>query len=245
MSKETFALKQSAIDALKPSEIQTPAIPVGIALQEANDLHIWCMADKEALTKVGLDWSLVDDLPLRISACRYIQSEWQKEYQSKEEAQRDWAVESPVGYELRNELVHHFFHAFRKNSDLMSKVTRISEGDTHADMIQDLSDLSVLGLANSDALNAINLNLDVLDQAAAMSQTLSDLLAKANGDRLTDNVMILQRNKAYSYMKQAVDEIRHHGQYVFWRNEDRKKGYVSMFAKRKNNASKKATSLVD
>ena len=30
-------------------------------------------------------------------------------------------------------------------------------------------------------------------------------------------------------MKQAVDEIRRHGQYVFWRNEARKKGYVSRY----------------
>ena len=42
----------------------------------------------------------------------------------------------------------------------------------------------------------------------------------------------------YSTMKQAVDEIRATGQYVFWRDEDRKKGYVSQYLKRVRNRGK-------
>jgi hypothetical protein len=42
------------------------------------------------------------------------------------------------------------------------------------------------------------------------------------------------REKVYTFMKQAVDEIRESGQYVFWREEDRKKGYVSAYKKHLN-----------
>ena len=33
------------------------------------------------------------------------------------------------------------------------------------------------------------------------------------------------RDKAYTHLKQAVDQVRECGQYVFWRNEARLKGY--------------------
>jgi hypothetical protein len=44
------------------------------------------------------------------------------------------------------------------------------------------------------------------------------------------------RDKAYAFMKLAVDEIRATGQYAFWRDEDRKKGYVSCTIKSDQNA---------
>ena len=37
------------------------------------------------------------------------------------------------------------------------------------------------------------------------------------------------RDKAYTHLKQAVDEVRECGQYVFWRNEARLKGYSSRY----------------
>jgi hypothetical protein len=42
------------------------------------------------------------------------------------------------------------------------------------------------------------------------------------------------RDKAFTYMKEAVDEIRIHGQYVFWKDEQRFKGYVSRYHKNKS-----------
>ena len=59
------------------------------------------------------------------------------------------------------------------------------------------------------------------------------LLANANGASGEDADMKEMRDKTYTYMKIAVDEIRNVGQYVFWRDEDRKKGYVSAYHKRR------------
>ena len=40
-------------------------------------------------------------------------------------------------------------------------------------------------------------------------------------------------------MKVAVDEIRATGQYVFWRDEDRKKGYASNYHKKRSKKREK------
>lgn len=247
MSKEQFDLKRVAIEAITDEENVSPTMPVAIALQEAEDLYEWCQTDKEVLAKAGLDLAFIDDLPARVGACRYTQSMWQKEYKSIEDSQKEWLAKSPAAYELRDDILHHFFHAYRKNPDLLSKVQKIAEGNSHADMIQDLSDMAVLGTGNPEPLTAISFDMNLLDISAETSAAMAELLAKSNGARLSDNKLKILRDKAYTYVKQAVDEIRHHGQYVFWRNEERKKGYVSRYVKqhftRAKNASRKTEEL--
>ena len=79
----------------------------------------------------------------------------------------------------------------------------------------------------------------MLDEAATQADELSVVLAKANGESGDDAGAKDIRDRAYIYMKMAVDEIRATGQYKFWRDEDRKKGYVSAYFKKKNQAAKK------
>ena len=187
MSKEDYDVKLSAIEAISKDVAKEPDMPVATALQEAEDLYEWSQSDKDVLIRAGLDWELVTDLPQRIGACRYIQSQWQKDFLTQEEAQKEWKTQSPPAYNLRDELLHHFLHAFYAIPDIKGRVQKISEGSGHADMIQDLSDLAVLGKANSEPLKKINIDLTLLDKAAALSEDMAGLLAKANGQKLGDN----------------------------------------------------------
>lgn len=238
MSKQDFEAKQSTLETMNKDQVKEPDMPVSVALQEAEDLKEWCLTDKEVLVNAGLNWQLVDDLPVRIGACRYIQSQWQKDFQTQEEAQKEWKLKSPAAYALRDELVHHFLHGYHDYPDLLNKTQKISEGAGHADMIQDLSDLSVLGIANPEPLKKINLDMTLLDKAAVLSEEMASLLAKSNGQKLGDNNLKIIRDKAYMHMKQAVDEIRRHGKYVFWRTPEREKGYVSKYYKQRPSITK-------
>lgn len=234
MSLKDFNAKLKVITALRDEDVKHPNMPVGEAVQEAENLVAWCQDDKAGLIKAGLDWLLVEDLPMRAGACRYAQSIWARESQSREEAQKEWSEKSPAAFDLRDELLHHFLFAFRKEPDLMRKVQLIREGGSNADMLQDLSDLSILGKENKKLLEAIGLDVKILNEAALQADDLSVVLANANGAAGDDADVKEMRDKAYTYMKQAVDEIRSTGQYVFWRDEDRKKGYVSAYFKRRN-----------
>ncbi len=231
MSKQNFEEKLEEIQKIK--NVLTPRIPVAIYVQEAEDLYEWAMPDRKALKEAGLDISLLDDLQKRAGALRYSQSVWQKEFNTYEEAQKEWNEKSPRAFDLHDVLIHEFLHAYHDYPDLLSKVRSIAEGWGNADMLQDLSDLAVLGKANPKPFEKSHLDPALLDEAEALSAELSETLAKANGLRESDNNFKIIRDKAYTFLKIAVDEIRRNGQYKFWRTPERKKGYVSKYRKNK------------
>lgn len=232
MSKEAFETHKSAIEAIPKEEIVEPQIPVAIALQESENLYQWAQNDRSALEQAGLEMNLLDELPARTAALRYIQSVWQSEYKGMENAQEDWSKLSPEAFDFRDILIHEFRHAFFKVPSLLAQIKAIDEGTGNADMIQDISDLLILGRDNLNLLARINLDPTFLDKAEEYTKILPDILAKANGLRNSDNPTRIMRDKAFTYMKIAVDEIRRNGVYKFWRTPERKKGYVSKYNSR-------------
>ncbi len=228
---DDYLAKQDAIQAIPDEKTQTPAMPVDVFLQEAEDLSHWCANDAAALATVGITQEKMDDLPVRTGALREAQSLWFKEFNTQEEAKREWDTLAPVAYVLRDELIHTFRFAFRADPVLLGRVTEIAEGASHADMLQDLNDLSVLGKANSRLLSGIGFDETKLDTAAQMSDDLAALLAAVNGDRAEQSESKRFRDKAYTYVKELVDEIRDAGKYLFWKSPERLKGYISRYRK--------------
>ena len=242
-NKDDFNAKLDAIQAIPNEQIQTPALPVDVFLQEAENLHHWSLADAEKLASIGITQEMIDDLPVRAGALREAQSLWFKDRYSQEEAQKEWAKKSPQAYTLRDELLHGFRYAYRNDETLLGRVSEIAEGSSHADMIQDLNDLSVLGDANNDPLNTVGFDTNKLAAAAEMADTLADVLATANGDKAEHNESKIFRDKAYTYLKELVDEVRDAGKYLFWKNETRYRGYISEY-RRKHRSSATATNEI-
>jgi len=181
---------------------------------------------------VGVPEAYFDEMETRIGVLRYAQSVWNKDQYTKEEAQQEWDELSPKAYDLKNEIEHSLRFAFRKRPDLLRKVQGIEEGTSNADLVQDLSDLATLGNANLPLLTAVNFDEAKLDQAANEASDLSVLLARANGERKEQSSPKITRDKAYTYLKEVVDEIYEAGKYVFWKDEARKRGYLSRYLNR-------------
>lgn len=222
------------IEAIQPADVLIPNMPVDVFVQEAENLYHWCKDDQEALTRIGLDWTLAQSLPVRSGACREAQSLWIKERNIRSQAEQDWKEQAPAAFDFRNQLIHAFRFAFRQNDGLLARVEEIALGDTNSDMVQDLNDLSVLGKANTALLTAIGFDLAMLDIAADMADRMGNLLGETNGERQTESEALLIRDKAYTHLKRAVDEIREYGKFVFWRTPERIKGYVSVHWQKAN-----------
>ncbi len=245
-TKEDYDAKIGFITAIDDNQIKTPTnIPVDNYVQESENLYHWCKKDQVALTGKGMSWDIVTDLPLRCGALREAESVWNLHRFSREDAAKQWAEDSPEAYDLRNELLHEFRFAYRNDADLSKKVNNIADGAGHADMLQDLNDLSLLGKKNPDPLTAISFDMTLLDAAAQKADELAALYAIVTGDRSEYNEAKKIRDKAYTYLKESVDEIFGYGQYLFWQDEDRKQGYRSNYLRRKKLRREAAASTSD
>jgi hypothetical protein len=151
---------------------------------------------------------LVDDLPARAGALRESQSRWFNARFTREAAQKEWIEKSPAAYDLRDQLLHAFHYAFRNHPEQSGRVSAIAEGHGHADMIQDLNDIAVLGKEHTELLTKINFDLILLDTAANTAKTMAELLSRSTTDRADNSKERIIRDKAFTYLKQAVDEIR-------------------------------------
>ena len=103
-------------------------------------------------------------------------------------------------------------------------------------MVQDLSDLASLGSDYSNELAAVDVSPELLEHAALLADELGTLLAGATQERKLASACRVLRDQAYTHLRFAVDEIREHGQYVFWNNPVRKDGYYSAYTRRHNAA---------
>ncbi len=178
---EEYNMKLEVITEIPDDQIKTPnQIPMEIYIQEAESLLAWCQEDKDELTAGGLDWTLVEDLPIRCGALREAESKWGKERYTREEAEKLWLREAPKGYELRNVIAHYFYYAFQHEPSLIDKVNYFLQGSTHAGMIQCLNDFSVLGKDNQELLTNIGFDLTLLDLAAKKCDELSTKKADAS-----------------------------------------------------------------
>lgn len=243
MSTSSYEAKLPQIQAITGDAIKKPNMPVKIFLQEAENLFHWAQQDQAALKKARLDWALVEDLPTLAGALREAESRWSQERHSREDAMRLWDVESPQAYALRDQLLRAMRYAYRRDETLLRRVSEITAGSGHADMIQDLNDIATLGRQHSAPLVDIDLDLAELQRAADTAGRMADLLAQVNGERSADNTARVVRDQAYTLLKQAVDEVRACGQYVFWDSESRRLGYHSDYLRslRKGSGSKAET----
>ena len=238
---DDYNTKLPIITAIAKKDTKSPSMPVKIYLQEAETLHEWSQNDEEELMSARLDWDLATDIPVRAGALRHADAVWYQQRFTQAHAVAQWDTQSDEGYDLRDILLHDFRHAYEDDAGLLNRVSGIAEGYGHADMIHDLSQLAVLGRAHIEPLLAIGFDRVKLDRAATLADRLAGMLAKAEVDRASGAASLLVRDQAYTHLKEAVDMVRKKGQYVFWRNEDRLRGYASEYHRKAASKSKNNT----
>ncbi|MCT4586797.1 MAG: hypothetical protein N4A71_03185 [Carboxylicivirga sp.] len=238
--KEDYASRKDEAMALPKEDVLNPYMPTSIYCQEAEDLVVWATEDQAKLAAAGLPENYLVDIPVWVGALHQAQSLWMREKQTQKMAEQEWAEKSPEAADFRDQLIHAFRFIFRKEERILKLVSEIAEGSSDADLVSDLNDLSVLGLAHLDKLPIAALGEEDMNRAAQLSDELSNLRAKANGVKDKSNEYSDMRNRMYTKLKELVDEVRVVGKFVFWRDAKRVKGYASAYNRRRNKAQKQS-----
>lgn len=239
MTEEQITACKALVDAIAEDKIAILNMPCNVYLSETETLETWATQDKEKLATGGISEDRISQLGIRASVLRQYQADWIVVRRTGKDAEKDWKAFAVGAYDLCNEMKHAFKYAFRNEPELLSRVNEIAEGTGDADMIQDLKTYSQLGLKHKDLLTPIGFDVARLDAASTMSDEGANLLAEANGSKLKGNEQKVLRDKAYTHLKEVVDEVRACGKYIFWKDKSRLIGYQSDYWKRKNTSNKK------
>ncbi len=229
--KEILQEMLPEINDVKKEDIKPCNIPVSVYVQEAGNLHERVSLDSARLLALGMDPALQTRLDRLRAALFAAEVDWQEQQSERKKALELWKEKSPALYDLRKDIVEHLAFAFRKDERLMEQLAEIEEGSSHADAIEDLARLAVLGIQNPQLVQAINYDAARFDTANTMASEMSGVLSAANGYLYRDDERKLIRDKAFTLLKEVVDEVREYGQFAFRNDPEHVKGYSSKYAR--------------
>ena len=218
---------------ISTDQIISPTIPVDITIGEAGQLHKYAIEDKEQLLAKGLSKDAIQELIPRAKFLQDKQSTWTAVYQSALTSTQQWEDKIDEGRLLQRELKYDFQFAYRNDSDILKKLSNIVDGRSNVDMIQDLSDYSAFAKQYPEPLKAILFDATKTERAKQISLDLLDLMNQVDGMKNSKNrPEKIMRDRAYTYLKQLVDEIRDYGKYIFWNDEEKQKRYSSEYMRK-------------
>jgi hypothetical protein len=117
--------------------------------------------------------------------------------------------------------------------DIHTQVRIIAREKTIAGMIQSLFSLAELGSKHSKSLQLIGMDMDIIEKARQAGTEMIPIHARIqnlNGEGREEYEL---RNKAYTHLKAAVDEVRKVGKFALRNNKRRLPGYTSDFLRTK------------
>ncbi|WP_321287525.1 hypothetical protein [uncultured Sunxiuqinia sp.] len=225
------------LKAIPSNQLKRPSMPIAVYLQEANNLYVWSKNDWAELLDIGLSAELLDTFILRFELLTYFQGRWSSEKRQSPIAMGVFQDKLKEGKHLYSMVTQSFRYAFRKHLKLQEELRQIARKSPHAALYQSLNDLAVLGKVHQDLLQSIGFDLSALDQARRLSDELPGLDAAAHQPQSDTKDL---RDRAYAYLKQAVDELSTCGQYVFRNDENKRAGYRSQYLRRKGRAQQQS-----
>jgi hypothetical protein len=247
--KKVIKKKTEVLRVTGEEKVQKPHhVPVDVFIQEAKNLYRWAGEDQEELTAVGLAPDLIEDLPNRCEALSQAEAQWFVERNTRQEAVKTCADICIQAAELKNRILEEFAYGFRNYPELLKAAREIKKVKGKVALVQDLIRISVLGKRNPGILSTIGFNMALSEQAGQLASILRRAIAAAGDSERVYYNSKQNRDRAYTHLKRAVDEIRACGRFVFRDNKERARGYTSNHMRQQNarkalNAKKAAAEI--
>ena len=225
------------LNDLPRESIAEPRLPMAVFLQEAHDLHTLVSQPeiRGRLEKVGVDPSSLDRMGSAITAARQAQSQWTViRDRSKSDAQR--AAEESAD-ELRNELLAACRWSLRNDRVALATVRAIAEGESVADLIQDLVDLARLIETRKAAFDQ-DASFDAptrVREAQGMAERLQTGVSQEK--LVADQIRAKElRDRAFTYLYDQVSAMREAGRYAFRKDPSLVAKFGSPYFRRRSRA---------
>lgn len=234
-----------AISSVSDELTTTNSMPIDEAAAEAQRVGALVKQYEAILRNTGINTIYLDTLVKRIDAFVWSAAVVQSLVETETTADKEWNTRKSEGVEIRRVLIRTFQYAFRNNPELLESVQLIIDGKGNRDLLLDILSCSKLGKSNIDLLNKINADVTLLDKAATLYTELSDIFARMTIDPATHKKAVSIYNKAWTYLKEALDEIYVAGRYAFDESDERHGLFYSDYYIRLGQSGAKAKAALE
>ncbi|GEM_PF-3359123 len=197
--------------------------------------------DQKVLKENKYDISQLEEIDLLISALICQQAIFSDVRFDNPETAKQFNKEREEGIEIRYELLSAMDLAFADDPNLLAKLSRIREGGSNADLIQDLMDIKVVCESNLELLNTVKYEESYLERIPTLSKSLLSLLSKATLDRSESPEVRVLRDKIYTILKKKIKKLSRFGLYSFRHKPKYASRYSMTYTPRGRKPKKKTT----
>jgi hypothetical protein len=231
---DDYLALETEISNIPAESVCAPDIPVEVLAKEGEQVCDWVQLDKNAFDGVNFDWTVVTSLKQRIGAAIYAEATWSNKRLLQQDSLKTFNTMRLGAEKLRSDVLAALAFACFGMPDVEKTISDIRQGSSHADLILDLTRISVLCNQYARELQKINFDFKLLDEVTATAGEMGTLLGQADSGKLLECKERVMRDKAYTSLKNAIDKVRTCGKYVCRSNPERLKGYFSEFIRSKN-----------
>lgn len=231
---------QAELLALPDSYAAPTDVPVADIAYEGRELQgLMTRLGKQLLERSRLEASLLDQLPQRIAALDAAEGAWAEiRAMQLPSAKKKLRTSAEA---LRGRVIEDLRHFVPADTELQVRLNKVVEGRGIADLIDDLKKLAPLFAANRAKLTRStlpsNTDEELRAQATALEEATREQAVEAVETREAGAAQEL-RNRAYWYLREAIDEIRVCGVHACRDNPRLVKLFKSSYARRTERASK-------
>jgi hypothetical protein len=111
--QQNFEKLLPKLNAIAQRDIRPPDMPIDQAVKEGEIMAAAAAQDAVTLTAIGLGADVIDETGCAVSALRYAEAKLVSELGEIKEAAKQWRVEEPAGFELRDDLLAAAGYALR------------------------------------------------------------------------------------------------------------------------------------
>lgn len=204
-----------ALAALDESFASPIDCPVADLCHESRELEaVVAQMGEKIVAGSRLDAALCEALKPRRKLLEGTEQDWLAHRLSQSSSDRKDAQKKAE--QLKKDLIAALRYFLHHDPAVQARVDDIIPGTGLADLIDDLSKLATLARENAASLRRADLPADAADQADLLAARLGDdeaarsVVASDEGRNLMD-----LRNRAFWHLREAMDEIRAAGRYVF------------------------------
>lgn len=202
--------------------------PIEDFLGEALTFCEWIRPDHADLLAKGIPQEMLDEFPVSISLGRKAESEWLGVYYFIKNNSPEWTLMVKEARAQREVLKVAARNAFGRNSPQMHQVARLAKGESHTEIVQELSDLTAFLRHFPDQLAAINFPDSDLIRSEELARDMAAFLASVQNERSQDVPERVFRDQVLMTIKTIANRIFDAGPDALKGKPDRLQGYKAV-----------------